>query len=184
MRDVASDPPRQRHACCSRFVTGDGEASPMPPRCAAWSAASPAIADQPSYWSQIRAARQIGERRSAPVRCFRPPRHGWMDQPHRPGVYAGPAGAAEEAPHGVPQDDDERFIVGTVLTLRRRHPSAPAHRCWTDHSSAGAGTCPAGPGAQARRADGRRERRERRAMGTLAPAVSAAEGTERRPPQG
>ncbi len=77
---------------------------------------------QPSYWSQIKGrARQIGERlaRQFEVLCHKP--HGWMDQPHGPGA-AHAAPAAEEPPHNVPQDDDERFIVGLVLTYYRRHP--------------------------------------------------------------
>jgi len=77
---------------------------------------------QPSYWSQIKGrARQIGERlaRQFEVLCHKP--HGWMDQPHGKGsADHGPA--AEETPHNVPQDDDERFIVGLVLTYYRRHP--------------------------------------------------------------
>ncbi len=77
---------------------------------------------QPSYWSQIKGrARQIGERlaRQFEVLCHKP--HGWMDQPHAPGApHATPA--PEEPPHNVPQDDDERFIVGLVLTYYRRHP--------------------------------------------------------------
>ena len=77
---------------------------------------------QPSYWSQIKGrARQIGERLARQFEVLAHKPHGWMDQPHGPGV-AGPASAAEEAPHGVPQDDDERFIVGLVLTYYRRHP--------------------------------------------------------------
>ncbi len=76
---------------------------------------------QPSYWSQIKGrARQIGERlaRQFEVLCHKP--HGWMDQPHAGGAAAG--AVAEEPPHNVPQDDDERFIVGLVLTYYRRHP--------------------------------------------------------------
>jgi len=76
---------------------------------------------QPSYWSQIKGrARQSGERRARQfeVLCHKP--HGWMDQPHAGGVAAG--AAVEEPPHNVPQDDDERFIVGLVLTYYRRHP--------------------------------------------------------------
>jgi hypothetical protein len=75
---------------------------------------------QPSYWSQIKGrSRQIGERlaRQFEVLCHKPP--GWMDQLHGDvGIQA----AAEEPPHNVPQDDDERFIVGLVLTYYRRHP--------------------------------------------------------------
>lgn len=76
---------------------------------------------QPSYWSQIKGrSRQIGERlaRQFEVLCHKP--SGWMDQPHGP--LAASAAAPEEPPHNVPQDDDERFIVGLVLTYYRRHP--------------------------------------------------------------
>ena len=72
---------------------------------------------QPSYWSQIKSrSRQIGERlaRQFEQLCHKP--YGWMDQPHndRP--------ALEAAPDALPRDDDERFIVGLVLTYYRRHP--------------------------------------------------------------
>lgn len=76
---------------------------------------------QPSYWSQIKArSRQIGERlaRQFELLTHKPP--GWMDQPH--GAAEAARTAAEEPPHDVPQDDDERFIVGLVLTYYRRHP--------------------------------------------------------------
>ena len=91
---------------------------------------------QPSYWSQIKGrSRQIGERlaRQFEQLCRKP--IGWMDQPHGPAP--GPLGAATAAAPlpGValsataaapspsqPQDDDERFIVGLVLTYYRRHP--------------------------------------------------------------
>jgi hypothetical protein len=82
---------------------------------------------QPSYWSQIKGrSRQIGERlaRQFEVLCRKPV--GWMDQPQgHPVAHAGatvPAPAREEPPHNLPQDDDERFIVGLVLTYYRRHP--------------------------------------------------------------
>jgi hypothetical protein len=82
---------------------------------------------QPSYWSQIKGrSRQIGERlaRQFEQLCHKP--IGWMDQPHGATVAStGPAAARpaeEEPPHNVPQDDDERFIVGLVLTYYRRHP--------------------------------------------------------------
>ncbi|ROZ79876.1 hypothetical protein EEB15_01170 [Ramlibacter sp. WS9] len=81
---------------------------------------------QPSYWSQIKSrSRQIGERlaRQFEVLCHKP--SGWMDVSH--GAAAGgqvaqrtAAPPAGESP--VPQDDDERFIVGLVLTYYRRHP--------------------------------------------------------------
>jgi len=84
---------------------------------------------QPSYWSQIKSrSRQIGERlaRQFEVLCHKP--NGWMDQPHDAAVHGAPAAAAAPAPQpddslrNVPQDDDERFIVGLVLTYYRRHP--------------------------------------------------------------
>jgi hypothetical protein len=96
---------------------------------------------QPSYWSQIKGrSRQIGERlaRQFEHLCHKP--RGWMDVPHGPGSealppplgatlpadYAARAGAAAPAPstrdEGLPLDDDERFIVGLVLTYYRRHP--------------------------------------------------------------
>ncbi|CAN5329816.1 hypothetical protein BH11PSE10_BH11PSE10_20130 [soil metagenome] len=74
---------------------------------------------QPSYWSQIKSrSRQIGERlaRQFEQAFQKPP--GWMDHDH-PNVTATVAPA--ETP-SVPQDDDERFIVGLVLTYYRRHP--------------------------------------------------------------
>jgi hypothetical protein len=77
---------------------------------------------QPSYWSQIKGrSRQIGERlaRQFEVLCHKP--HGWMDQPHGASASAPPA-STDEPPHNAPQDDDERFIVGLVLTYYRRHP--------------------------------------------------------------
>jgi hypothetical protein len=81
---------------------------------------------QPSYWSQIKSrSRQIGERlaRQFEVLCHKP--NGWMDQPHDVAGAAAPAPSsalADDAVRNVPQDDDERFIVGLVLTYYRRHP--------------------------------------------------------------
>jgi len=82
---------------------------------------------QPSYWSQIKGrSRQIGERlaRQFEQLCHKP--YGWMDEPHDE-FAASPAGAGashadDDAQRNVPQDDDERFIVGLVLTYYRRHP--------------------------------------------------------------
>ncbi len=79
---------------------------------------------QPSYWSQIKSrSRQIGERlaRQFEQCCHKP--YGWMDQPQgggRAALGAAAPDAGAEAP--LPQDDDERFIVGLVLTYYRRHP--------------------------------------------------------------
>jgi hypothetical protein len=77
---------------------------------------------QPSYWSQIKGrSRQIGERLARQFeQCCRKP-VGWMDQEQvvGTGVDTGQGAATEEL---LPQDDDERFIVGLVLTYYRRHP--------------------------------------------------------------
>jgi len=76
---------------------------------------------QPSYWSQIKGrSRQIGERlaRQFEQLCHKP--HGWMDEPHD--EFAPARQADDDASHGAPRDDDERFIVGLVLTYYRRHP--------------------------------------------------------------
>ncbi len=95
---------------------------------------------QPSYWSQIKGrSRQIGERlaRQFEQLCRKPV--GWMDLPH-----SGPAGTMLDAPApqsgtvaadaaaaaapSQPQDDDERFIVGLVLSYYRRHPQRARSR--------------------------------------------------------
>jgi hypothetical protein len=95
---------------------------------------------QPSYWSQIKGrSRQIGERlaRQFEQLCQKP--RGWMDEPHGGAAAEAAAGLAAQTPspgHGSPasasggaatpesspQDDDERFIVGLVLSYYRRHP--------------------------------------------------------------
>ena len=77
---------------------------------------------QPSYWSQIKGrSRQIGERlaRQFEQLCHKP--IGWMDLEHHAGT-AGAAPAPQDSTPSLPQDDDERFIVGLVLTYYRRHP--------------------------------------------------------------
>ena len=81
---------------------------------------------QPSYWSQIKSrSRQIGERlaRQFEVLCHKP--SGWMDVPHGTAETA-PAAARAGTPatddSSLPQDDEERFVVGLVLTYYRRHP--------------------------------------------------------------
>ena len=80
---------------------------------------------QPSYWSQIKGrSRQIGERlaRQFEKLCNKP--HGWMDQVHTPGTSAAKPAAVLDSPSDshAPRDDDERFIIGLVLTYYRRHP--------------------------------------------------------------
>jgi hypothetical protein len=83
---------------------------------------------QPSYWSQIKSrSRQIGERlaRQFEGRCRKPP--GWMDLQHPQGTGSRlalqvPVDSAAEDISSVPRDDDERFIMGLVLTYYRRHP--------------------------------------------------------------
>ena len=85
---------------------------------------------QPSYWSQIKGrSRQIGERlaRQFEQLCHKP--RGWMDTPHGAAAAAGPSAPPAVAPRdaaqtneNLPRDDDERFIVGLVLTYYRRHP--------------------------------------------------------------
>jgi hypothetical protein len=85
---------------------------------------------QPSYWSQIKGrSRQIGERlaRQFERLCGKPP--GWLDEPHVGAASASALRAAdtsaEPAASGTglgPRDEDERFIVGLVLTYYRRHP--------------------------------------------------------------
>lgn len=78
---------------------------------------------QPSYWSQLKSrSRQIGERlaRQFEQLCHKPP--GWMDQPHDTTAAKASTTPATEGLPLVPQDDDERFIVGLVLTYYRRHP--------------------------------------------------------------
>jgi hypothetical protein len=85
---------------------------------------------QPSYWSQIKSrSRQIGERLARQFEILSHKPRGWMDEDHGPGAQpptAAPPVArampADDAQRTVPQDDDERFIVGLVLTYYRRHP--------------------------------------------------------------
>ncbi len=78
---------------------------------------------QPSYWSQIKSrSRQIGERlaRQFEQRCKKPP--GWMDVPHDGSPAPAAAQGTDHDDERTPRDDDERFIVGLVLTYYRRHP--------------------------------------------------------------
>ena len=77
---------------------------------------------QPSYWSQIKGrSRQIGERLARQFeQLFHKPQ-GWMDHEHGVDAPLFPAVAPDDAP-ALPRDDDERFIMGLVLTFYRRHP--------------------------------------------------------------
>ncbi len=81
---------------------------------------------QPSYWSQIKArSRQIGERlaRQFEQRCHKPP--GWLDVHHD---FSHDADERRGADAALPVDDDERFIVGLVLSYYRRHPERARSR--------------------------------------------------------
>ncbi len=83
---------------------------------------------QPSYWSQIKSrSRQIGERLARQFEQLAGKPFGWMDTPHGlvraapPG--SPPAQAAQPADDtSTPRDDDERFILGLVITYYRRNP--------------------------------------------------------------
>lgn len=86
---------------------------------------------QPSYWSQIKSrSRQIGERLARQFEILSNKPLGWMDQPHpRPLgtamlIDAAPPTADGSAPADptLPQDEDERFVVGLVLSYYRRDP--------------------------------------------------------------
>ncbi len=88
---------------------------------------------QPSYWSQIKGrSRQIGERLARQFEQLSKKPLGWMDETHGPHAWSNrPSGGSPvtaapqvdgDAQRTVPQDDDERFIVGLVLTYYRRHP--------------------------------------------------------------
>jgi hypothetical protein len=78
---------------------------------------------QPSYWSQIKSrSRLIGERlaRQFEQCCQKPV--GWMDAEHAAGQASATAAPPPPSDSPLPQDDDERFITGLVLTYYRRHP--------------------------------------------------------------
>ena len=80
---------------------------------------------QASYWSQIKGrSRQIGERlaRQFELLCRKP--NGWMDQVHNAvTAISKPAqNTTFSNESSVPKDDDERFLMGLVLSYYRRHP--------------------------------------------------------------
>jgi hypothetical protein len=78
---------------------------------------------QPSYWSQIKSrSRLIGERLARQFeQCCQKPA-GWMDAEHAGGAASAVVVAPRASDSPLPQDDDERFITGLVLTYYRRHP--------------------------------------------------------------
>ncbi|KAI1693104.1 hypothetical protein Ddc_23152 [Ditylenchus destructor] len=106
---------------CSTSLSPRRSNTLMPPPFAAWSGALPsAFRYSPATGARSRA----GHARSASASpaSFEQLSHkpqGWMDQEH--GLAGHAAGAPEPSP-SLPQDDDERFIVGLVLTYYRRHP--------------------------------------------------------------
>jgi len=86
---------------------------------------------QPSYWSQIKSrSRQIGERLARQFEQLMHKPRGWMDVSHAALASASNSGLSASgevrdpttSDAGTPRDDDERFIVGLVLTYYRRHP--------------------------------------------------------------
>lgn len=85
---------------------------------------------QASYWSQIKSrARHIGERlaRQFEQLCGKPA--GWMDEFHGTAAPLPTSSRAADTPApSEPRDDDERFIVGLVLTYYRRHPQRARQR--------------------------------------------------------
>jgi hypothetical protein len=99
---------------------------------------------QPSYWSQIKSrTRQIGERLARQFEILSNKPIGWMDQPHAralgtamlidrppPALDAPATGPAEPDPL-QPQGEDERFVVGLVLTYYRRDPQRARTRLLT-----------------------------------------------------
>jgi hypothetical protein len=82
----------------------------------------------PSYWSQIKSrSRQIGERLARQFEQLSHKPNGWMDVPHDGSgepvaAPAAPSPAPMADEPSLPRNDDERFIVGLVLTYFRRHP--------------------------------------------------------------
>ncbi len=119
---------------------------------------------QPSYWSQIKSrARQIGEKLARQFEILSHKPRGWMDEDHRgtpalepsasmPGAATRAAAAEEDAGRVIPRDDDERFIVGLVLTDYRRHPDRARTRL-LDLLGEVLVTAPAPPPAAGRKAD-------------------------------
>ena len=140
---------------------------------------------QPSYWSQIKSrSRQIGERLARQFEQLSRKPFGWMDVPHPAGDRA-PANAGE-SPNTVaqvgdsplPQDDDERFIVGLVLTYYRRHPQRARTRLMDLLGEVLAPAAPPQPAAAAE-VDARRPAAGRRPTTMAARCGSARRRTSR-----
>jgi hypothetical protein len=123
---------RPASALFDEFVRQPPQARPMPPRrpCAGWSGALPsACRSSPATGARSRAARARSANawRGSSSTCATSRRAGWTCRMAPPGRR--PVAAARLAqrprpsrPTSRPQDDDERFIVGLVLTYYRRHP--------------------------------------------------------------
>ena len=78
---------------------------------------------QPSYWSQIKSrSRLIGERLARQFEQNCQKAVGWMDADHGGAHATTVAVPSSPSDSPLPQDDDERFITGLVLTYYRRHP--------------------------------------------------------------
>ena len=173
---------------CSTNSSAPPSSTPTPPRCAAWNAVSPSgCRSSPATGARSRAARARSASgwRASSSSCATS-RRGWMDVPHdgrraRGGSRAGPARRGRprrDSP--LPQDDDERFIVGLVLTYYRRHPQRARTRLL---DLLGEVLMPAGrrtATGQARAAKSA-ARRRRLALAALADRRRAAEAQTLRP---
>ena len=117
---------------CSTNSCARPRATPTPPRCAAWSGASPSgCRSSPATGARSRAARARSASgwRGSSSTCATSRAAGWTCRTPAPRPRRGRrrAAAASEPRRRrrrdrPPQDDDERFIVGLVLTYYRRHP--------------------------------------------------------------
>ena len=126
LRAPRADPLRQRHGVVRRLRPRHDQASATPPPCAGLDGCfAERLLIQPSYWSQIKArSRQIGEAPGAPVRAALPQARGLA----RRGPCPPQSRATTDA---MPADDDERFIVGLVLSYYAAIRSGPGRACST-----------------------------------------------------
>src|SRR3954463_2471592 len=75
---------------------------------------------QPSYWSQIKSrSRLIGERLARQFEQNCQKAVGWMDTDHGGALATTAVVPPSAGDSPLPQDDDERFITGLVLTYYR-----------------------------------------------------------------